>query len=32
MKVIHKKLPNHDKKNQGQKIAIPDRVHVDLKQ
>ena len=31
MKIIHRQLPNHDDKNQGQKIAMPSTIHVHLR-
>lgn len=30
MKIIDKQLPNHDNKNQREKIAMPSTVHVHL--
>ena len=31
VEIIDKQLPNHSKQNEGEKVAMPNRVHVNLK-
>ena len=31
VEIIDKQLPNHSKQNEREKVAMPNRVHVNLK-